>query len=75
MPSLTTAWGVADYGPAETLDRMEMTIPDPGPGEMVIDVEAMALNPLDLKIIAGQMKAFMPVAMPLTMMQAPSSAS
>lgn len=60
----TKAWGVERYGPAETLDLIEITIPDPGPGEIVIDVEAVALNPLDLKIISGQMDKMMPARMP-----------
>lgn len=64
LSSTTKAWGVASYGPAETLDLIDVAIPDPCPGELVIDVEAMALNPLDLKIISGQMDKMMPARMP-----------
>lgn len=64
MNDLTQAWGVTDYGPVETLTRLDYPVPAPGPGEIVIDVAAMALNPLDLKIMSGQMKAMMPAAMP-----------
>jgi NADPH2:quinone reductase len=58
------AWGVQSYGPVETLGLIEMAIPDPGLGELMIDVEAVALNPLDLKIISGQMDKMMPARMP-----------
>lgn len=64
MTGTTKAWGVNQYGPAETLAVIDYPILDPLVGEMVIDVEAMALNPLDLKIMSGQMKDFMPVTMP-----------
>ncbi len=64
MSSMTKAWGVQSYGPAETLGLIDLPVPDPGPGEIVIDVEAAALNPLDLKIITGQMDKMMPARMP-----------
>lgn len=60
----TKAWAVQSYGPAETLGLIDLAVPDPGPGEIVIDVEAVALNPLDLKIISGQMDKMMPARMP-----------
>jgi len=64
MTATTKAWGVEQYGPAESLALIDYPVTDPGAGEIVIDVEAMALNPLDLKILSGQMKDMMPVAMP-----------
>lgn len=60
----TSAWGVENYGPLEALALIEAPLRAPAAGEIVIDVEAMALNPLDLKIVSGQMKDLMPVAMP-----------
>lgn len=64
MTDMTKAWGVAAYGPIETLALIDYAVPTPGPGEIVIDLEAMALNPLDLKLVEGRMKDFMPVPMP-----------
>lgn len=64
MTATTTAWGVQQYGPVETLALLDYPVAAPQAGEIVIDVEAMALNPLDLKIIGGQMKDFMPAPMP-----------
>lgn len=64
MAGTTQAWGITGYGAVETLALIDYPLSDAGPGEIVMDVEAMALNPLDLKIIGGQMKDFMPVGMP-----------
>lgn len=62
--SITKGWGVQDYGAVEDLALIDYPVGDPGPGEIVIDVEAMALNPLDLKIISGAMREMMPAPMP-----------
>lgn len=64
MNDTTKAWGVGAYGPVESLALIDYPVARPGAGEVLIDVAAMALNPLDLKLISGQMKALMPVAMP-----------
>ncbi len=64
MAPTTEAWGIRDYGAVESLELLELPLRDPAAGEVLIDVEAMALNPLDLKIITGQMKDMMPAAMP-----------
>ncbi len=64
MTRTTEAWGITDYGAVETLAPIEAPLRDLAAGEVLIDVEAMALNPLDLKIITGQMKDIMPAAMP-----------
>jgi len=64
MTSMTQAWGVTSYGPVEMLKLLEYPIREPDNGEIIIDVEAVSLNPLDLKIITGVMKDVMPVSMP-----------
>lgn len=64
LPSFTDAWSIQDYGDVEDLDLGRLPIPEPASGEMVVEVEAAALNPLDLKLIAGQMRAAMPTAFP-----------
>lgn len=64
MIGTTKAWAIDNYGPVETLALANLPLPNPQVGEILIDVEAMALNPLDLKILSGQMKDFMPVSMP-----------
>ena len=58
------AWAIPEYGAAESLALSERPLAIPGPGELLVEVEAVALNPLDLKIIGGQMKDVMPAEMP-----------
>ncbi|BCJ49481.1 oxidoreductase [Actinoplanes sp. NBRC 14428] len=53
------------YGDAPRL--ADVTGPEPGPGEVLIDVAAAALNPLDLKIAAGAMHGMFPVRFPYTL--------
>ncbi|ATY13130.1 NADP-dependent oxidoreductase [Amycolatopsis sp. AA4] len=42
----------------------DVPAPSPGPGQVVVDVTAAALNPLDLKIASGAMNDFFPVSLP-----------
>ena len=62
--TMTKAWAVRDYGAVDDLALIDLPVADPGAGEVLIDVEAMALNPLDLKIISGMMREMMPAPMP-----------
>lgn len=64
MNDPTQAWAIANYGNVETLSLVELPLASPGDGELVVAVEAMSLNPLDLKIMAGRMKQFLPAVMP-----------
>jgi NADPH:quinone reductase-like Zn-dependent oxidoreductase len=56
------ALALAGYGVAPEVRTL--TIADPGPGQVRIRIAGGALNPLDVKIQAGRMKAFFPVAFP-----------
>jgi NADPH:quinone reductase len=58
------AWTVLDYG--GVLERTSQDQPTPGPHEVLVKVEAAALNPLDLKMMRGDLKAFMPTPFPFT---------
>lgn len=60
----TKAWAVQNYGAVEDLALIDYPLAGPAAGEVLVDVEAVALNPLDLKIIAGVMRDFMPAPMP-----------
>src|SRR3989304_1453964 len=42
------------YGPPESLQIVELPDPVPGPGEVVVEVAAAALNFFDTLIIAGR---------------------
>ncbi|SER60628.1 NADPH:quinone reductase [Lentzea xinjiangensis] len=52
------------YGPLEDLEIVDVPRPVPGPGELLVRVEAAALNPVDVKLITGAMKAFAPITHP-----------
>jgi NADPH2:quinone reductase len=51
---MTTArrWVAVDFGGPEVLRDIEVDVPDPGPGEVTIDVRAAGMNPADAKHIA-----------------------
>jgi NADPH2:quinone reductase len=45
------------FGGPEVLSPVEVEIPQPGPGEVVIAVKAAGINPFDIKVISGAMGA------------------
>jgi len=53
-----------DYGPPSQLTVAELASPEPGPGEVLIAVEAAALNPFDLKLLAGALRDSQPLKFP-----------
>jgi len=46
------------YGPPEVLKWAAVPLPEPGPGQIRIKVEAAAISPTDLALRAGYLKAF-----------------
>lgn len=43
------------YGPAEVMQMAERPIPEPGEGEVLVQIKAAALNPIDYVIRSGHM--------------------
>ncbi len=56
---------IGQYGDAPTMRDVEQ--PTAGPGEVLVRVAGAATNPLDLKITAGYMHDFFPIAFPYTL--------
>src|ERR1700761_7911870 len=54
----------AAYGGPEVLELREVEVPDPGPGEVTIEVRAAGMNPVDFKLFSGARGAD-PDALPL----------
>jgi NADPH:quinone reductase-like Zn-dependent oxidoreductase len=44
---------VPEFGPAEILKLEEMTVPTPGDHDLLVEVHACALNPIDFKVRRG----------------------
>ncbi len=57
---------VAAYGNLDAITLSELDDPVPGDNEVLIDVAAAAVNPIDWKIVSGAMKAFIPLPLPFT---------
>ena len=58
---------IHEYGGPEVLALVEMQRPTPGPDEVLIKVQAAAVNPIDWKLRAGHMKDIFPVTFPSTL--------
>ncbi len=52
------------YGGVDQLVYKEVPIPVAGPGEVLVKLIATSVNPIDLKIRRGAMKAIMPLQLP-----------
>ncbi|WP_020415949.1 NADP-dependent oxidoreductase [Amycolatopsis sp. ATCC 39116] len=52
------------YGPLDRLEIAEVPRPEPGPGQVLVRVEAAALNPVDTALITGAMRDELPVTHP-----------
>ena len=55
-------WVAVDFGGAEVLRCVDAAVPDPGHGQVTIDVRASGMNPADAKHIApGQDRSLLPL--------------
>ncbi|MCC9641999.1 NAD(P)-dependent alcohol dehydrogenase [Rhodopirellula sp. JC740] len=53
-----------DYGDASVLQRGVIDIPDRLPGQVLIDVRASSVNPIDYRLRSGEMKGLLPGGFP-----------
>jgi NADPH:quinone reductase-like Zn-dependent oxidoreductase len=54
------------YGGPEVLQLRRIAPPLPGPGEVVVTVEAASVNPIDWKVRSGMLQKFFPISFPAT---------
>ena len=53
-----------DYGTADALRVADIDIPRPSPGQLLVEVHAIGVNPADSKWREGMFRDFMPIEMP-----------
>lgn len=58
------AYGFTAYGGADEQEFLEVDRPEPMAGELLVEVRAAGVNPVDWKIRAGAMRAVMPLELP-----------
>lgn len=65
--NLMKAFTLKRYGKTELLQESELSCPKLLPDEVLVQVHAASVNPLDFKIRNGEFKLFMPVHFPLAL--------
>jgi NADPH:quinone reductase-like Zn-dependent oxidoreductase len=54
----------SEYGSADVLDVVEVPVPEPGPGEVLVQVKAAGINPGEAKIRQGLLHSRWPATFP-----------
>jgi NADPH:quinone reductase-like Zn-dependent oxidoreductase len=67
LNSWMKAYGFTRYGGPETETFLDLPIPEPGPGELLVRVTAAGVNPADWKVRAGLRRAEMPLEPPVAL--------
>lgn len=61
------AIGIQRFGGREVLQTLELPVPQPGPDEILVKIEAAGVNPVDYKIREGLLKDRMPYEFPIVL--------
>ena len=68
MTPAMLAWQATGYGsPKERLRLVSVPLPGPGPGELRIRVGAASLNPIDFKLLRGDLRRVQGLTFPVTL--------
>jgi NADPH2:quinone reductase len=60
LPDTMTAWTIDRFGDPEVFEARERPVPAPGAGEVLVDVAATSVNPIDYKLRSGAAAPFAP---------------
>ncbi|MET7330914.1 NADP-dependent oxidoreductase [Nonomuraea sp. NPDC005650] len=58
------AYGFIDYGGPDVQRFLDVPAPEPRQGEVLVEVRAAGVNPVDWKVRAGMHRAFLPLSLP-----------
>ena len=61
------AFVVSKYGKENNVEAVELPEPELGDGDVLVEVHAASVNPLDLKIRNGELKPLLPYKLPLVL--------
>ena len=61
------AFAIEQYGGPEVLALRRLPEPEPGPGDLLVEVRAASVNPVDVKIRNGEVKVLVKDRFPLTL--------
>jgi NADPH:quinone reductase-like Zn-dependent oxidoreductase len=64
IPKTMNAVVLHEYGDADQLKYEQVPVPKPGANELLVRVAAISLNPVDWKLRSGDLKKYMPLALP-----------
>lgn len=59
------AYGFTGYGDADTQDFLDLPVPEPMANELLVEVRAAGVNPVDWKTRAGHLRDVMPLDFPV----------
>ncbi|MGV9850745.1 NADP-dependent oxidoreductase [Streptomyces sp. NPDC003442] len=61
---MDNAYGFTAYGGPDVERFLDLPLPSPGPGELLIEVHAAGVNPVDFKVREGMHRSFLPLDLP-----------
>jgi NADPH:quinone reductase-like Zn-dependent oxidoreductase len=67
VPPRMKAAQIGAYGPVDTITVNEVAVPSPGQGQVLIEVHASSINPVDTWIREGKRKDRWPLQLPATL--------
>jgi NADPH:quinone reductase-like Zn-dependent oxidoreductase len=55
---------IHQYGEIDTVSLEDVRVPEIGPSEVLVKIEAASVNPLDVKLIRGVLREYFPLTLP-----------